>query len=275
MGVGNSRERYGYNQIYRSPIRQNIVHREKRRIRSPLRRIRAAPTAQPVRRFQYSPHQFPYGSHHFVPPISTYSKPSPPFQYNLPKPYNNYGGYSYNNYAGYLNNNYAGYLNNSYAAYPYTPPKPPLMIPSPPPPVPPMLISPTQKIPPMVIPPPQRIQPLVPPQQLPQFPPIMLPQQVSEPQPMMMPQQIAPSISSPYVYSPYPMSMPMPPTPYPQQQPQAQPIINNIGISPPISPVMANPIMPSPVPFQGRTVNAFTDWTGGGKISPGFLGPPI
>jgi len=89
------------------------------------------------------------------------------------------------------------------------------------------------------------------------------------PQYMMMPQQrVAPSMPTPYM-SP-PISMPY------VQQPQMQPAYNNIGGVP--APVPAGmPIGTGVYPpsYPSAPVRLITDWTGGGKISPGFLGPPI
>ncbi len=76
------------------------------------------------------------------------------------------------------------------------------------------------------------------------------------PQYMMM---MSPNIPSPYVSNPY------------VQQAQVQPVYNNIGY--PNSIPGGNAYYPLLYPSTpGRLV---TDWTGGGKISPGFLGPPI
>jgi hypothetical protein len=70
---------------------------------------------------------------------------------------------------------------------------------------------------------------------------------------------MSPNIPSPYVSNPY------------VQQAQVQPVYNNIGY--PNSIPGGNAYYPLLYPSTpGRLV---TDWTGGGKISPGFLGPPI
>ncbi|CAF1120313.1 unnamed protein product [Rotaria magnacalcarata] len=109
------------------------------------------------------------------------------------------------------------------------------------------------------------------PQQVPQYSPVMIPPQVLVPPASMMLPQVAPQLVPPYISSPYTMG-----TSYlPQQPPQFQPIYNNIGVSAPISTGMTNPIQLNHSSFRGVPQNLFTDWTGGGQNSPGFLGPPI
>ena len=84
--------------------------------------------------------------------------------------------------------------------------------------------------------------------------------------------QPMPSSYSPIVYNNYPvspymmMAAPYTPPPY-LQPPQIQPAYNNIGY-PGGSPYYPSPYPPAPA-------RLLTDWTGGGKISPGFLGPPL
>ena len=78
---------------------------------------------------------------------------------------------------------------------------------------------------------------------------------------------------SPYI-SFYASGMPLSP-PRVQQQPQAQPSYSNIGPSAPISMNIVDPTGQSPSLYQTGVVNVLTDWTAGGKISPGFLGPPL
>jgi hypothetical protein len=131
---------------------------------------------------------------------------------------------------------------------------------------------------------PQQFQPMVIPQQVPQSQPIlmpqpmMMPQQVPQFQPMAMPQQVSPSVFSPYISSPYSTGVPFS-TPYSQQQPQVGPVYNNPGVSARLPTGMIGQSTPYsspyPPPYQGANVQLSTDWTGGGKISPGFLGPPI
>ena len=79
------------------------------------------------------------------------------------------------------------------------------------------------------------------------------------PRPMMMlpPQRVAPYMA--------PMS-----SPYAQPAPM-QPVYNNMQPPGPM-PGAAAFYPPSYPPAPARFI---TDWTGGGKISPGFLGPPI
>jgi hypothetical protein len=62
-----------------------------------------------------------------------------------------------------------------------------------------------------------------------------------------------------------------PSTPYAQQAP-IQPVYNNIGY--PGSIPGGNAYYPQMYP-SAAPARLITDWTGGGKISPGFLGPPI
>lgn len=73
-----------------------------------------------------------------------------------------------------------------------------------------------------------------------------------------------PRVAAPYMSSP-PMSMPY------VQQPPIQPIYNNMGI--PAS--MPGGAGYYPFSYPSAPMRLITDWTGGGKISPGFLGPPI
>jgi hypothetical protein len=135
----------------------------------------------------------------------------------------------------------------------------------------PFYIPPRQ---PIIIPP-QQVQPMVMPQQVPLSQPFAMPQQVPQYQPMQMPQQVSPSMFSPYMSSPYSMGIPLS-TPYAQQQPQVQPNYSNIGgVSTPAFTGMTGINTPYSFPRQATTIKLFTDWTGGGKISPGFLGPPI
>ncbi len=90
------------------------------------------------------------------------------------------------------------------------------------------------------------------------------------PQYMMMLQQqrVAPFMPTPY--TPPPISMPY------VQQPPMQPAYNNIGGVPaPVPTGMPIGTGIYPPPYSSAPARLITDWTGGGKISPGFLGPPI
>jgi len=82
---------------------------------------------------------------------------------------------------------------------------------------------------------------------------------------MMQPQRMAPPMPVPYMGLPPPMS-----TPYGQQA-QMQPVYNNIGV-PASMPGGTGFYPPS---YPSAPARLITDWTGGGQISPGFLGPPI
>lgn len=82
-------------------------------------------------------------------------------------------------------------------------------------------------------------------------------------------------VSSPYppmAYNNYPLMMMRPqqiaPTPYLSPMP-VQAVYNNPAFASP-GPVVGNAYYPSAAPAR-----LLTDWTGGGKISPGFLGPPL
>jgi len=139
---------------------------------------------------------------------------------------------------------------------------------------------------------PQQFQPMVIPQQVPQSQPMMIPQpammpqpavmpqpmmipqQVPQSQPMAMPQQVSPAVFSPYILSPYSTGVPFS-APYVQQQPQVRPVYNNVGVSAQVPTGMTGQNIPYSFPYQAANVQFTTDWTGGGKISPGFLGPPI
>jgi hypothetical protein len=82
---------------------------------------------------------------------------------------------------------------------------------------------------------------------------------------MMQPQRVPPFMGPP-------PSMGMPMTPPYVQQPPLQPAYNyNIGASAP----MPGGTRFYPSSYPSAPMRLMTDWTGGGKISPGFLGPPI
>lgn len=164
-----------------------------------------------------------------------FSAPIPPYGLQSPTAYQGYSPYFYNNYA---------------APY-YTPQYQPMMIPQ-------------QQVQPMVVQQQQQLQ---------QYYQMMMQRQVPRYQPMAMPQQVSSPMFSPYPYSPYAMRTPYS-TPYVQQQPQVQPVYNTGVSAPPVSTGMTGQNIPYSSPYNAASVK-ITDWTGGGKISPGFLGPPI
>ena len=99
--------------------------------------------------------------------------------------------------------------------------------------------------------------------------------------------QPMPSPYLPIAYNNYPappqyMMMQSPPPP------QVAPVAPPPYMSPPIStpyvpqvqPIYNNPGYPGAIPagslyYPSAPARLITDWTGGGKISPGFLGPPL
>lgn len=160
----------------------------------------------------------------------------------------------------------------SYGSYPYIPPLPVYASPAQPQPYSgymPMYYN-NYPTPPYLSP----RQPMMMPQQLAQ--PVMMPQQVPYSQPMPTSRQIPPSIYSPYGHS---FSPPAYSTGAAYSGAYAQahvhPIYNNAVPPSYASPGFANPNFPSSAAFQLSTGQLSTDWTRGGKISPGFLGPPI
>ena len=101
-----------------------------------------------------------------------------------------------------------------------------------------------------------------------------LPNGYMSPQSMLMPppQRIAPAMPGQYAMPSLPPSAGMQMlSPYlPQQQPMQMQI----------PPAYNNYAAPAPVPagrnlYPSAPARLMTDWTGGGIISPGFLGPPI
>ena len=90
--------------------------------------------------------------------------------------------------------------------------------------------------------------------------------------------------SGPFYPSPQPMMMTLPgPGQMPFLGPRAGALMQPFAMSSPspnvvpnyvspAAPVVGPPGIPPPPSFPGRLM---TDWTAGGKISPGFLGPPI
>lgn len=124
-------------------------------------------------------------------------------------------------------------------------------------------------------------QPAMVPQQMPQsviapspvplYQPGMMPQQVPMSQPMS--RQVPLSMFPPYMYP----SAAAYPTGVPYSAPYAQPAFNNVVSSPSYSPGggIASPNFAASNSYNLTSGQLSTDWTGGGKISPGFLGPPI
>lgn len=93
-------------------------------------------------------------------------------------------------------------------------------------------------------------------------------------QPMSMFQQASSPLYSAYPSAPYSTGVPMS-TPY---VPQSTPVpfnYANMGSSAPVPMSMPIPATPYPSARPITVGKLTTDWTGGGKISPGFLGPPI
>lgn len=176
-----------------------------------------------------------HSSHRYPHAVRRHGLPMPVYPQLLPA------------YPGYIPMSY-----NNYAMPPYAFSRQPYMMPS-------------QQFQPMPM---QQSMPVIIP------PPFMMPQTAAWPPPMAMPQQRAPPMYSAYPSSPYSMGVPMS-TPYVQQAPQIFSNYNNIGASAPISTGMVTPAAPYSSPYQATGAKLSTDWTGGGKISPGFLGPPI
>lgn len=111
-------------------------------------------------------------------------------------------------------------------------------------------------------------QPLIIPPPISQLPPVIIPQ-VSEPPVMVIPNQVPPSFTSPSL-APY-----LPAAAYASPQTPYQAIYNPVGRSPFTATGIGNPVQVGPSYYPGGNANLFTDWTGGGQISPGFLGPPL
>ena len=94
-------------------------------------------------------------------------------------------------------------------------------------------------------------------------------------QSMMFLPQIPPAMATPYIASPVsplpssPMSMPQ------EQQIQGPHMYNNIGISNWASMGVSGATGFYPPSGLTEPARFVTDWTLGGRISPGFLGPPI
>lgn len=123
----------------------------------------------------------------------------------------------------------------------------------------------------------QRYQPLAMPQSSPVIippPSFGMPQGIFRSSPMAMPQQGSSPMFSAYPSAPYSTGVPLS-TPYVQQPTPVPFNYNNIGVSGPVSTGMVSPAPPYLSAYQMTGGKLNTDWTGGGKISPGFLGPPI
>ena len=168
-------------------------------------------------------------------PYSQYNSAFGPYPY-MQRPIPAYGPVP-QAYPGYMPMNYNNYSNVPNVYYPQQPPPPP----PPPPP------------------------------QIPVYQPNAIPQQVPVAQPMPMTRQVPYTTYSPYAYpSPSPPAYPTG-TPYstPYVQPQvAQPVYPTGGS-------FGSSSFTSSGPYRQTSGQLSTDWTGGGKISPGFLGPPI
>ncbi|CAF0832168.1 unnamed protein product [Adineta ricciae] len=282
MGLGSSQEYYEAPPLRSFPSRNGAMgpatgagrgaQRRRRRI---FRRVRQAPTTiipvpQPVR------HHSPPRQHHhhhrprqFPPAVPAFAPLATGVPSSLPMSYQNF------------------------TALPYVPPQsmlmaqqqmPPMMMPQQISQPYPMMAAPSrpvtmQRFAPMMMP--QNLlqqQAMMMPQYMPQQSPMMMPQESPQSQAMRMAQQMPASIYSPYASTPYSIgasySTPYAPQPVPQQ-PQVAPMYNNIGASVPAAVGLSGPVGPFSSPNRLVGPNLGTDWTGGGKISPGFLGPPL
>ncbi|CAF0743872.1 unnamed protein product [Adineta ricciae] len=100
----------------------------------------------------------------------------------------------------------------------------------------------------------------------------------AQPQPMMMQaQRAAPAMPASYMALPSPsMSTPyIQPAQVPIQQAPVQPAYSTVPVQPQIPGSMSGGTGSYPLSYPSQPGRLLTDWTGGGKISPGFLGPPI
>jgi hypothetical protein len=108
------------------------------------------------------------------------------------------------------------------------------------------------------------------------YQPMMMPPPAMLSQPMMMmPQQIALSMGQSQWtrYLQQQSTLPPPPSSIP---PPMQPVYSYIPLPSPIQPgSTAIPMRPYRAYYSTANRNLTTDWTGGGMISPGFLGPPL
>lgn len=255
MGMGISQDYFEFKPRQPAGPRQPTGSRHRgrtgqRRIGNLFRRARSSTPTNPNIHIRQNPsRRYAYGYGPYGYQISPFAQQSPLYPGFMPTPYNNY------------------------AIPPYISPQRQMMMS------------------------PQQFQPLMMPQNIPPYQPGMIPQ----PNPMMMPQQVPPMFP-PYGPSPYPMSVPpymqqspqMQPyynnarafgpvsSPYMQPRPQTVPILNNIGVVAPVSTPYFQPQAPSvavptniPNPMPTGPSRVITDWTRGGVISPGFLGPPI
>ncbi|CAF0932338.1 unnamed protein product [Adineta ricciae] len=282
MGLGSSQEYYEAPPIRSFPSRNGAMgpvagagQNVKRRRRRIFRRARQAPTTiipvpQSVR--HHSPPRQHHHHHHrprqFPPAAPVFAPLATGVPSSLPMSYQNF------------------------TALPYVPPQSmlmaqqqmsPMMMPQqmsqPYPMMPQQVSQPYPMMPapsrPVTM---QRYAPMMMQQYMPQQQPMMIPQESPQSQAMRMAQQMPASIYSPYASTPYSIgasySTPYAPQPVPQQ-PQVAPMYNNIGASVPAAVGLSGPIGPFSAPNRPIGPNLGTDWTGGGKISPGFLGPPL
>ncbi|CAF3350171.1 unnamed protein product [Rotaria socialis] len=94
-------------------------------------------------------------------------------------------------------------------------------------------------------------------------------------QPMMvLPQRVAPMMSTPYMNPVSPSSPPISTLYMPHAQAQ-QPFFNNMVRPASVPMTVPAGVLFSPPLNSVAPMRLLTDWTGGGQISPGFLGPPI
>ncbi|CAF3677432.1 unnamed protein product [Rotaria sp. Silwood1] len=104
--------------------------------------------------------------------------------------------------------------------------------------------------------------------------PMMIPPRVAAP--IMPPSYMVPAPLPPRLPPPPPLPPPIPPVSIPYvQQPQLQPIYNNIPAPVSMPMGISGGAVLNPPSYPGAPPRLITDWTGGGAISPGFLGPPI
>lgn len=112
-----------------------------------------------------------------------------------------------------------------------------------------------------------RSQPMMGPSPQPAIP-IIAPPPVPQYGPMVMSQL-------PPMSAPYSTGLALSPS-YIQQAPSARPAYNNnMEYSTPMPTGSGDPMASYGTPTMAKTGYFLTDWTGGGKLSPGFLGPPL
>ncbi|CAF1227495.1 unnamed protein product [Adineta steineri] len=284
MGLGSSQEYYEYQAIRPTSSPGRVVppaaRGVKRRRRRIFRRARPAPTTVlpppviPVR--HHSPHRHPHRPRHYAQAMPAFQQLSPAAASSIPMGYPNY------------------------TAMPYIQPQ--------------AMMMPQQQIQPMVMPQQipqsyplmmaqsqrltmQRFAPMMLPQQQQQYmmmqqqympqqqQQMMMAQEMQRSQPMAMPQQMQAGTYASYGSYPYGMNYSTPyaqPQQQQQQQQQQQPHHQqriqsnyNIGASAPLAASMPGHHVQYSSPIRPTGPSLGTDWTGGGKISPGFLGPPL